>query len=100
VGLCTVVPLTLVVAAGGAAAWRFKREEVLELAAALQLGARVAAQQTCKGAAAGWRQCQLSAGAAWAKVKRLVQRNGVGTEKCSSSCDGSSIQALPVPQEL
>jgi hypothetical protein len=99
VGLCTVVPLTLVVAAGGAAAWRFKREEVLDLAAALQLGARVAAQQTCKGAAAGWRQCQLSAGAVWAKAKRLVQRSGVAAEGCSRSCAGSSAQAAPVLQE-
>jgi hypothetical protein len=95
-----VVPLTLAVAAGGAAAWRFKREDVLELAAGLQLGARVAAQQTCKGAAAGWRQCQLSAGAVWAKAKRLVQRSSVGTEGGNNICDGGGVQAAAVPQEV
>uniref|UniRef100_A0A383VAU0 Uncharacterized protein n=1 Tax=Tetradesmus obliquus TaxID=3088 RepID=A0A383VAU0_TETOB len=98
VGLCTVVPLTLVAAAGGAA-WRFKSDEVQELAAALKLGARVAAQQTRSAASAGWRQCQLSASAVRARAQRLMQRGSASTHAGSGGYDGSDVHvAAAVPQ--
>ncbi|WIA09356.1 hypothetical protein OEZ85_008763 [Tetradesmus obliquus] len=98
VGLCTVVPLTLVAAAGGAA-WRFKRDEVQELAAALKLGARVAAQQTRSAASAGWRQCQLSTSAVRARAQRLMQRGSASTHAGSGGYDDSDVHvAAAVPQ--
>jgi hypothetical protein len=89
VTLCTVVPLTL--AAGDAAAWRFRKEEVQELAAALNLGAKVAAQQTRSAASAGWKQCQLGAAAVRAKAKSLVQRGSASADASNSSCEGRGV---------
>lgn len=80
IGLCVMTPLTIAVAAGGAAAWRFRREEVEEVAAAVKCGVRLAAGQTqcC------WKHCQRGASAAWTKAKRLMQWN------CGSSIAGTS----------